>query len=473
MLFHSSEFFLFFIITLSFFYLLPGRRLYILALANIIFYAVGGIGYLGLFILISSISYWLSRHLQGFYRKAVLSLAIGLNVINLLFFKYSLFILQNVEKILPLPQLPNCSFFVNLVMPIGISFYTFELIAYLVDVYRGKIAPAKSWLLFWVFISFFPHRVAGPIMRGQTLLPALENSGAIVWRNDKFKLGMAYIFLGLVKKILVADYLAVQANQFFAAVPALSGVEAWIGAYLYTFQIYFDFSAYSEMAVGIAYLMGIQLDLNFKTPYLSQDPDEFWKRWHITLSTWIRDYLYIPLGGSRRGEMRRYLNLFLAMAISGLWHGAAWTFVAWGMYHGLWLILHKLYVKTRTRLGILPGNSIFYRCLSIFVTFHLVCTGWVFFRSDSISSALLMIKKMLTVNPQQLHMASLHYLAIAAGLYFLHIIERYARARYRDWSGWWEKYFPAPVRALAYTALIVILVLCSHTEQSSFIYFKF
>ncbi|HWP97076.1 MAG TPA: MBOAT family O-acyltransferase [Syntrophomonadaceae bacterium] len=473
MIFNTTEFFLLFIITLGFYYLLPGRRLYILAVANALFYIVGGIGYLGLFVFISTITYLFSQILQGSNRKLFLGLAVSLNVVNLLFFKYSLFILSNIGRLFPVALVNNHPFFANLVLPIGISFYTFELIAYLVDVYREKIPPAKSLLVFWVFISFFPHRVAGPIMRGRDLIPDLENAGKITWSASQWKLGIAYLAMGLVKKILIADYLADYAAPFFTSVPTINGVEAWIGAYLYTFQIYFDFSAYSEMAIGIAFLLGIKLDLNFRTPYLSENPSEFWKRWHITLSTWIRDYLYIPLGGSRLGEWRKHMNLFVSMAISGLWHGAAWVFAVWGMYHGLLLILHKLYGKVRARLRLPSRFEMLYKALSILITFHLICMGWVFFRASSINQALMMIKKMLTVRPYQLSMLSVKYLAVVAGLYLLHIIEHYARTHYEELSSWWGKRFPPPIRALVYTALIVILVLFVHKGHSSFIYFKF
>ncbi len=473
MLFHTPEFLLLMAITLVIYYFLPGRRLYILALANILFYSVGGLGYLGLFLLVTTCSYFASWQLQSKHRQLYLWLAIILNVSNLVFFKYTFFLLTNLEKITSVPLLNQFPLFQHLVLPIGISFYTFELIAYLADVYHKKIPAAESWLVFWVFISFFPHRVAGPIMRGKDLIPQLSTLPTLEV-SATIKLGLAYLAMGLFKKIIIADNIAIIANNFFAQAGNLNSTGAWVAAYFYTFQIYYDFSAYSEMAVGIGYLFGIKLDLNFRTPYLSANATEFWKRWHITLSNWIRDYLYIPLGGSWHGPMRKYLNLFIAMAISGLWHGAAWTFIAWGMYHGGLLIAHNIWMKWRKPEWLLKftGTQL-YRVIAIVTFFHLTCLGWVLFRVEGIHNAVNMVFKMLLINPFNLDLSLARYFAGAVFLYLLHLAERWARLNYRHISASWHNHFPAPVRALAYTMLIVILVIFIQTQQSSFIYFQF
>jgi alginate O-acetyltransferase complex protein AlgI len=359
-------------------------------------------------------------------------------------------------------------------MPIGISFYTFQFIAYLVDVYKGKTEPAGDFLSFWVFMSFFPHRVAGPIMRGKDLIPQIERITKITFNSSQFKLGLAFLAMGLIKKIFLADYIAIYANRFFDQGTALTGSQAWIGALLFTFQIYYDFSAYSEMAVGIAYLFGIKLDLNFKTPYLSGNPSEFWRRWHITLSTWIRDYIYIPLGGSRRGEYRKYLHLFIAMAISGLWHGAAWTFVVWGIYHGLLLILHNLYTKFLNHYSWEKITSNwFYKVLTILVMFNLANIGWVFFRADNLGLAYHMVAGMLTTNPLFFDVSLYQYVLVILALYSLHVVEYWLRKNYTPIYTMWERRVPAPLRALVYTALIAALVIFAPTQQNSFIYFRF
>ncbi|MGI6227451.1 MAG: MBOAT family O-acyltransferase [Peptococcales bacterium] len=476
MLFHSPEFMILMTITLILFYLMPKARIYILAFANMLFYGASGLGYLVLFILVSVLTYQASRHLQGVYGKAFLWIGVLLNVFNLAFFKYSIFVLSNLEKFLPIKLVWENSFFTKLLLPVGISFYTFQMIAYLVDIYKGKIEPCKNLLDFWVFIAFFAQLIAGPIMRGKDLIPQVEELVKIRLDYSRVKLGLTYLALGLFKKIVLADHISAYADSFFNRGVALSGGEVWIAAYLFAFQIYFDFSAYSEMALGVGHLFGITLDLNFKTPYLSQNATEFWRRWHITLSNWIRDYVYIPLGGSRAGETRQMLNLLLAMTISGLWHGAAWTFVAWGMFHGLLLIGHKLYLKVTTLLGLNTlRESSLYRVFAIFIFFHLTCIGWVFFRAKGMNSALNMVAKMLTTNPFTLvaDTGLLKFVAFVGILFLLHIVEYFVREKYQQISLLWHKLFPSPVRGLAYTMLIVILVIFMQNEQNSFIYFQF
>jgi alginate O-acetyltransferase complex protein AlgI len=473
MFFQTPEFFFCLFVVIAIYYLLPRGRMVLLAAVSLAFYALAGLGPAALFVGITIANYYLGRALLGPHKKQLLWAGIILNVANLVFFKYTLFFLSIAEKVLHISLLPKIPFVADLVLPVGISFYTFQFISYLVDVYQQKIPPSQNLLVFWVFGSFFPHVVSGPIMRGGELIPQLEQIGTLEIRQN-IRLGLGYLAMGLFKKLLIADYIAVYANNFFAGSASLGTVETWIAAYLYTFQLYFDFSAYSEMAVGIAYLFGIKLNLNFKTPYLSANATEFWRRWHITLSTWIRDYIYIPLGGSRRGELRKYLNLFLAMSISGLWHGAAFTFVIWGMYHGLLIIAHNIYRKFKVCLGLKRFfNSPAYRFISIFIFFHLTCIGWVFFRATSLQQALQMVHRM--VIPYQLNFSAYtgKFLLLIAGLYLLHIMENWVRAHAQQLAVAWERLFPAPLRALAYTAFILVLIIFSQGQTSEFIYFKF
>jgi len=473
MFFQSPEFILCLIIMLSLYYLAPRWRMPLLALADLAFYALAGLGPAALFLLITIANYYLGLNLTGARKKGWLWAGIILNVGNLVFFKYTLFFLSIVEKALSVSLLQKLPLITDLVLPVGISFYTFQFISYLVDVYQEKIPASRNLLVFWVFSSFFPHVISGPIMRGGELIPQLER---VEKQNmaDNFRLGLRYLALGLFKKILIADYIAIYANDFFARSATLGTVETWIAAYLYTFQLYFDFSAYSEMAVGIAYLFGIRLNLNFKTPYLSANATEFWKRWHITLSNWIRDYLYIPLGGSRKGEVRKYLNLFLAMSISGLWHGAAFTFIIWGMYHGFLLITHNLYRKWKARLNLdRLFNSQAYRLLAIVVFFHLTCIGWVFFRAASIHQALHMVHKMIIPHQLSFTLYTGKFLLLVAGLYLLHILEDWMLSHAGQLGITWQRFLPAPVRALAYTFFIMALILFSQGQTNNFIYFKF
>ncbi|MEN6327467.1 MAG: MBOAT family O-acyltransferase [Syntrophomonas sp.] len=474
MLFQTPEFMAFLILTLVLYYKLPAVRPYLLALADVLFYITAGFNGLLLLLAVSAGSYYLSLKLKSRQARTFLILALLINIANLVFYKYMLFILNNLIKIPGFEFIHIPGALSNIIQPLGISFYTFQLIAYLVDIYREKCEPPRSFLNFWLFVSFFANVVAGPIMRGHEMIPQMENLASIRFSDTALRLGLAYFTLGLCKKLLVADYLTVYVDQFFQQGCSLATAQAWIAAYLFTFQIYYDFSAYSEMAMGIACLFGIKLNLNFATPYLSPNPTEFWRRWHITLSNWIRDYLYIPLGGSRRGELRKYLNLFAAMSISGLWHGAAWTFVAWGMYHGVLLILHNIYkrMKVAERLAKSAGSSIL-KAISILFTFHLVAVGWVFFRATDLKTALHMVTSML--NPFNLVADSslIKYGLLIILLFSLHIVEFYLRKNYDLLSTWWRKHFSAPLRALAYALILLLIISFSTYQPNSFIYFKF
>ncbi len=477
MLFNTPSFLLFLIIVAVLYYLFPRFRLYLMAIANAAFYAYAGVGYFIVFFIIVTSAYLISKFLNG--RNGKLALIGGLTVVlgNLLFFKYSMFLLENVERLLGLQFSLQGTFFEDrsIALPIGISFYSFQLIAYLVDVYRKKLQPSRSLLEFWVFIALFAHSAAGPILRGNDFLPQLRNIRTITFRNPRVKLGLAFLGMGLLKKLAIVEWIAPYVNDYFSKAQTLSGVESWIASYLFAFQIYFDFSAYSEMAVGIGFLLGLRLDLNFKTPYLSSNPNEFWKRWHITLSQWIRDYIFIPLGGSRVANWRIYANLIIAMVISGIWHGAAWTFIIWGLFHGLLSAGHRLYSKVLHRFGWSGVKNIrLYKWFSIFVFFHLTVVGWVFFRANSWSDAVYMLKKMTMVGGLQLTKEHLYLLAIALGLYLLHVIEYFIVTNFRKWSMVWELKIPTIVRGLVYAIIaIIILLLMTERESSSFIYFQF
>lgn len=474
MFFHTPEFFTFLLITMFVYYKFPGSRLWLLAFANIVFYGAAGFGFLLLFIAVTIVNFLLSLKLNGKYGRLIMIFTISLNVLNLAFFKYSLLLLSMLEKAAGIELVRADMFFASFVLPVGISFYTFQLISYLVDVYKGKIQPSRNLSEFWVFISFFGHLVAGPIMRGKDFLPQIEQMRGIRYEFSNMQIGAAYLALGLFKKIVLADALAQIADKMFNSAAALTGIDSWIAAYLFAFQIYFDFSAYSDMAVGIGFLFGMKLDVNFRTPYLSANGTEFWRRWHITLSSWIKDYIYIPLGGSRRGPVRQYANLFLAMTISGLWHGAAVTFLLWGMFHGGLLIVHKLYDMAKNKLGLSGLNdSRFYHYCAVIVFFHLTCIGWVLFRAESFSKAVHMIKEMADVHPSQLNGTNAVLLLAVFGLFLLHIAEYLARKHSGKLSSVWHRFIPSPVRGLSYALFIAILVLFLRGEETSFIYFQF
>lgn len=308
--------------------------------------------------------------------RTVLILAIIGNFALLGFFKYANFIVDNLNVLLAVLHLP--SFELNPIhLPIGISFFTFQAVSYLIDVYQGKVQPQRSLTNLGLYITLFPQLIAGPIVRYHDIAKALACRNVDM---DDFSAGVQRFLLGLSKKVLLANPLALTADKIFA-LPAddLTSPLAWLGAICYALQIYYDFSGYSDMAIGLGRMFGFHFLENFNYPYISGSIQEFWQRWHISLSSWFRDYLYIPLGGNRRGPLRTYLNLLTVFLLCGLWHGASWTFVGWGLYHGLFLIIE------RTRIGTVL--DLLWRPLRHSLTLIIIVVGWVIFRSDTIGAA--------------------------------------------------------------------------------------
>lgn len=314
----------------------------------------------------------ISKNQRHGIRKIFLCLSIFVNLAILGFFKYFNFFTGN-------------TFPFHMILPLGISFYTFEAISYTVDVYRGLVKPAKTYADYLLFVIYFPHLIAGPIMRAKNFLPQIILPRVVT--QDNFYGGCSLFFWGLFEKIFVADNLAKIVNPVFAAPAPYEGVPVWMALYAFTFQILCDFDGYSNMARGLGLCMGFDIAVNFKWPYFASNPREFWHRWHITLSTWLRDYLYIPLGGNKKGDSTMYAALFITMLLGGLWHGAAWTFVLWGAYHGLILMIHRFMTHKNGE-----GNKNF---LKIILFFHCVVLGWVFFRAQSVGQAAEMLKGMV------------------------------------------------------------------------------
>lgn len=313
-------------------------------------------------------------------RKLTLGVAIVLLLMPLLYFKYSHFLLSSVNEIFD----SNYSLR-SMVLPIGISFFTFQAISYLIDTYRGKFQMRVTFLEFLFYLSFFPLLLAGPITRAQTLLPQIRRAGGV--SVNRLYVGVWLMMLGLVKKCVIADYIAQYNNWIFDDPTMFSGFESMMGILGYSVQIYCDFSGYSDMSIGIAAMMGFRLDDNFAFPYRAHNLSQFWRRWHISLSTWFRDYLYIPMGGNRCPRARTYLNNIITMLVAGLWHGASWMFVLWGAIHGLGLVVQKANHAWLCRLP----ESRWVKAVCIVLTFCYVSIAWVFFRSDSVDKALLVL----------------------------------------------------------------------------------
>ena len=344
-------------------------------------------------LLFSTVLDWFISHAMykseslGRRKNLLISSLIG-NLGVLGFFKYFNFFIDSAQSLLNSAGFHADMFTLNIILPVGISFYTFQTMAYTIDVYRGKQEPSKDFTAFALYVSFFPQLVAGPIERAERLLPQLIKER--VFNYSVIRTGIPLILFGYFKKVVIADSMAPIVESCFHNPGSVSGPDLLFGVYAFAIQIYCDFSGYSDIARGTARVLGINLINNFAAPYFSRNITEFWRRWHMSLSFWLRDYLYISLGGSRKGKIRTYMNLLITMLLGGLWHGAAWTFVIWGGLHGLYLAVHKLLLKGRNPdIGIWGNNRLSYLgdILKIMLTFHLVCFTWIFFRASSLDIA--------------------------------------------------------------------------------------
>ena len=388
MLFSSGLFWVLFLIFLPVYALLRSRRLqmvvYVVAF-SLYFYYKSSAWFFMLLIITSVLDWCLSRIMSDtrklWKRRLCLWLSIGMSLSILGFFKYANFFLWNWNQMVEGNFQP-----LDIILPVGISFYTFQSISYIVDVYKGRVSPTETWIEYLFFLSYFPALVAGPIVRADYFLPQIQNRDHA--SRQEMAAGLWLIILGLVKKAVVADYIAQYNDLIFASPTGYSGLESLMGVVGYVVQIYCDFSGYSDMAIGISAIMGFRLTRNFDFPYKSRNLTDFWRRWHISLSTWLRDYVYIPLGGNRRGTLRTYVNNFLTMLVGGLWHGAAWKFVIWGGMHGVGLIVHK---ALRPWLVKIPDTWPV-KAASWTLTMAYVSFLFIFFRAASFEDAWLIIR---------------------------------------------------------------------------------
>jgi len=394
MLFNSYEFiFLFLPITFFIYFFLNKKGLYtesklFIVAASLFFYSWWNVVYLPLIILSMAFNYFIGNAFSKeknliFSRKTILIFGIAANVLLLGYFKYYDFFIENVNFItganLPL---------LHLALPLAISFFTFQQIAYLVDSYKGE-TKEYNFLNYAVFVTFFPQLIAGPIVHHKEMMPQFDDENAKKINYKNIAIGLTIFAIGLFKKVAIADTLAVYANAGFDEATQLKFIEAWVTSLSYTFQLYFDFSGYTDMAIGAALLFNIKLPQNFNSPYKAKNIQDFWRRWHITLSRFLRDYIYIPLGGNKKGEMKTYRNLFLTFLIGGIWHGAGWTFVIWGAMHGIAMIIHRIWQKFKIKLSSFTAW---------FITFNFVNLTWVFFRAENFESALKVLKGMFGLN---------------------------------------------------------------------------
>jgi alginate O-acetyltransferase complex protein AlgI len=362
---------------------------WILLIASIIFYAKGGGVFTWLMLLSIAFNYWLAILVQRFKAvslrksKAFLAIAVAVNLIVLGIFKYANFFGENVNSVLTAFHQSPIAFPVIL-LPIGISFFTFHAISYVVDVYRGDATAQKSPVHAALYLLLFPQLIAGPIIRYRTIADQLARR---VVKLDDFAEGVRRFVTGLGKKVLIANVVAVPADRIFSApVVQLDAAHAWLGVVCYTLQIYFDFSGYSDMAIGLGRMFGFHFPENFRWPYIADTVQEFWRRWHMSLSSWFRDYLYVPLGGNRVTKARMYRNLVTVFFLCGLWHGASWNFVIWGIFHGTYLVIQ--------RLGLAPADPRLWLPLRHAYLLLVVMIGWVFFRADTLPTAMAFLRTM-------------------------------------------------------------------------------
>jgi D-alanyl-lipoteichoic acid acyltransferase DltB (MBOAT superfamily) len=402
-------------------------------------------------------------------RKLFLWISVCTNLALLGFFKYFNFFISSAEGLIRSLGIPAEFLHLNIVLPVGISFYTFKTISYTVDVYRGKIQAAQRFVDFALFLAYFPPLLAGPIDRASSLLPQLSNPRQITFKQSAE--GVFLILFGLFKKVAISDGVASSVNAIYGTSGTVSWIDVVLATFLYTVQIYCDFSGYSDMARGVSKLFGIELMVNFNLPYFSKDPSEFWRRWHISLSTWLRDYLYIPLGGNRKSERRTYLNLMTTMVLGGLWHGAAWNFVLWGFYQGALLCVYRAFTPKATKQAPSKNSLSAPRALvATLLFFMLTCYGWLLFRATSLEQIITFTKILfvdfgnLTLTLPKPPLPALLGIPLLIG----YEIFEY-QANNPDFYG----RFPTPARGALYAALIIILLMGESNAPAQFIYSQF
>ena len=392
---------------------------------------------------------------RGRRRRVWLAVSVLNNLALLGTFKYAGFLVSNLNEILGSFGAPFAIQDPGVLLPVGISFYTFQSMSYTIDYYRGKIAAERNLLRFAAYVSLFPQLVAGPIERAASLLPQLARAPRIAWHDVTD--GLSLFTLGLFKKVALANYLALYVDRVYAAPQSQSAAALLVATFFFAWQIYFDFSGYTDMARGIARAMGIDLMLNFNKPYLATDLGDFWRRWHISLSTWFRDYVYIPLGGNRGDAARTYFNIFLTMVISGVWHGASWTFVVWGALHGLGRLFTLALEKStwyRDRVPCFVKRAL---------VFAFVCLTWIFFRADSISEAWMILGRLFTAGFSDPRFPLLALLMILTVWTYQTVHE--SRLRHLVEL--------APVKVAIVTYMLIHLAVAPPTGDQAFIYFQF
>ena len=482
MSFISIEFVILFIIVFLFFFRLPQKYRWIfLLIASYFFYMFSNAYHIFIIVFSTIIDFVVSQQLgklsedKQLQRRILLFLSITVNLGILFYFKYFNFFGESVTYFFLALGLDAGTLAHSQILPVGISFYTFQSMAYTFDVYRNKIKPEQHFGIFATYIAFFPQLVAGPIERASNMLPQFHQTATFDY--DRVVSGMRLVLFGMFKKVVIADRLAVYVNEVYNNPGNYSGVVMIIATVFFAYQIYCDFSGYSDIAIGTARILNFDLMKNFNHPYLAHSIRDFWRRWHISLSTWFRDYVYIPLGGNRVSLGRNLLNLFIVFVVSGLWHGASWTFVIWGAIHGTYIAIETFIAYKRP----LTSHSLFSKALGILVTFVIVNITWVFFRANSLEDAIYILQNISNfengfngilvpfVN-QELGATLTFIIAVAsiAGLQVFEFINEYWKIVDHISNPWWLRW------ACYYAGLaLIIITLSDLSVEQNFIYFQF
>lgn len=478
MQFNSVEYFAFLALVLALYYIPSktyGAQRALIVAASALFYAFWSAAFLVHFLTVVIVNFYGARLMvkQSTRPKKLLVLwiVVAIDLLNLSFFKYSGLIVDSINGLAGIAGAQPIFHHPSIILPLAISFYTFHLISYLVDIYHQEDHPhaqARSLLDFLFYVMLFPHQIAGPILRGEELFPQL---GYQKWDfANNIRPGFERLLLGLFQKAVVADNLAIVADHGYRATASLSGPEAHVVVLAYSFQIFFDFAGYSNMGIGAARMMGYKLPENFDIPYISKNISEFWRRWHMTLSRWIRDYIFIPLGGSRGARWSTERNLLITMGLAGLWHGASWTFVVWGLYHGVGLVINRNFTDTKFAQAIrAPFPKWFSHGVAIFVTFYFVTFGWVLFRAPNFATAWTMYERLFDFSDWRLDQAYLFkgygftsMLVYGIGL----AIVTYAPLR--------RFVVDSSIRrTLAYGLMMYLILVFAPLDTEPFIYFQF
>lgn len=474
MLFCSREYLVFFVAIFVVYWALPWARARVVLLlgASFYFYASWNKWLAGIICISTAMDYLVARGLEASsnerLRKGLLTLSLVANLGLLVYFKYANFFLHSLEQAVNACGGSASLPLLKVILPIGISFYTFEAINYTVDVYRRRVPAEKNLFHFMLFITFFPHLVAGPIVRARDFLPQIRRPKH--WDWARLNLGAQLFLMGVFKKLAIADHMARFADPVFQSPAQYSTAAVWMATLAYALQIYCDFSGYTDMALGSAHMLGYKLAKNFNMPYLAANVSEFWRRWHISLSSWLRDYLFIPIGGSRGTERQTCRNLLVTMALGGLWHGANWTFVVWGILHGLLLIVHRAFQRfcrqrpslvwaCQTRAG---------TCFRVGLTFLSVCLCWVFFRAVDFGTASMMLRR-LTIPHGGLDVPvpRRSLLVVVLVVLLCHALGQ---------MGVWKRIsprLPAPVVGFGYAVVMTLALVLAPDAGKAFIYFQF